>query len=166
MNEISAAMGLTLLDDLEEITAVNQKNYNLYRRLLASLPGISLVSYNVTEHNNYQYIILEFDPEHAGLSRDQLNDILWAENIRSRRYFYPGVHRMEPYRSSFPAFSGQLPVTERLVHCLMALPNGTSIRESDIESICNLIHFCLQNSVEIKSRLSILESQGKQSHPN
>jgi dTDP-4-amino-4,6-dideoxygalactose transaminase len=165
LNEISAAMGLTLLDDLDEITAANQKNYNLYGSLMANLPGISLVSYNPTEYNNYQYIILEIDPELAGLSRDLINDILWAENIRARRYFYPGVHRMEPYRSSLPAFSGQLPVTERLVHCLMALPNGTSIREHDIEATCNIIRFCLQNADEIKRRSSIQECHGKKSHP-
>jgi len=165
MNEISAAMGLTLLDDLNAITAVNYKNYSLYESLLSNLPGICLVSYNVKESNNYQYIILEIDPEKAGLSRDQINDILWAENIRARRYFFPGVHRMEPYRSTSPAYTGHLPVTESLVQRLMALPNGTSIREVEIEAICNIIRLCLQNSTEIKRRLSVQESQGEESHP-
>ena len=166
MNEISAAMGLTLLDDLDVITAANHKNYNLYGSLLANLPGICLVSYNPKEHNNYQYIVLEIEPEKAGLSRDQINDILWAENIRARRYFSPGVHRMEPYRTTLPAYSGQLPVTESLVQRLMALPNGTSIRESDIEVICNIIRLCLQDAAEIKRRSSVQESQGKKSHPS
>jgi len=165
MNEISAAMGLTLLDDLNSITETNFKNYNLYTNLLENLPGVCLVSYNPNEHNNYQYIVLEIDAEKAGLSRDQMNDILWAENIRARRYFFPGVHRMEPYRSTLPAYSNQLPVTERLVHRLMALPNGTSIREMEIEAICNIIRLCLRNAVEIKRRLSVQESQGKKSHP-
>jgi len=165
MNEISAAMGLTLLNDLSVITAANHKNYDLYGSLLANLPGICLVSYNPREHNNYQYIVLEIDPEKAELSRDLINDILWAENIRARRYFYPGVHRMEPYRSTLPAYTGHLPVTERLVQRLMALPNGTSIREIEIEAICNIIRLCLQNSTEIKRRLSVQESQGKESHP-
>ena len=36
------------------------------------------------------------------LSRDELQRVLWAENVLARRYFFPGCHRMEPYRSLFP----------------------------------------------------------------
>lgn len=165
MSEISAAMGLTLLDDLESIQDLNKKNYDLYASRLGHLPGFRQVHYDPEERNNYQYIVFEIEPESAGLSRDQLAEILWAENIRARRYFFPGVHRMEPYQTNFPRFVGNLPVTERLVEQLIALPNGTRLNDGGIQAICDVILLCIQNAGEIKFRTSIQDSQGKKSHP-
>ena len=51
------------------------------------------------ERTNYQYIVLEVDELETGLTRDELVQVLIAENVLARRYFYPGCHRMEPYRS-------------------------------------------------------------------
>ncbi len=44
MNEISAAMGLTSLESLEEFIQVNRRNYKEYRRQLAGIPGLSLIA--------------------------------------------------------------------------------------------------------------------------
>ncbi len=38
--------------------------------------------------------------------------VLHAENVLARRYFYPGCHEMEPYRSYFPHAGLVLPETE------------------------------------------------------
>ena len=40
--------------------------------------------------------------------------ILHAENVIARRYFYPGCHRMEPYKSLFPNAGLVLPETEKI----------------------------------------------------
>ena len=153
MNEVSAAMGLTLMDDLDEIIAINRRNYEIYSNELNSLPGCNMVKFNLVEKNNYQYIVLEIDPQAAGITRDQLTQILWTENIRVRRYFFPGVHRMEPYRTQFPDFSGRLPETEKLVERLITLPTGTTIRPVDIEEVCQIIRLALRNSRELKQWL-------------
>ena len=87
MTEAAAAMGLTSLDALDQIeTDVN--NYHTYRSELADIPGVQLISYNEREKNNYQYIILEIDGEQSILTRDQVSDVLHAENVLSRRYFF------------------------------------------------------------------------------
>ena len=46
----------------------------------------------------------------CGISRDELVQILQAENVLARRYFYPGCHRMEPYRSYYPHARLLLPI--------------------------------------------------------
>lgn len=155
MSEISAAMGVTLLDNLESIKTANQLNYDAYSGWIGGLPGFHQVRYDPGESNNYQYIVFEIESEKAGLSRDQLVKILWAENIRARRYFFPGVHRMEPYQTNFPAYKGTLPVTEMLSNSLIALPNGTLVQQVDIHAICNIILLCVQNAGEIKRRLPV-----------
>jgi dTDP-4-amino-4,6-dideoxygalactose transaminase len=76
-------------------------------------------------------------------------NLLWAENVRARRYFYPGCHRMEPYNSLYPEASARLPVTESVVQQVLLLPTGTTISPEDISTICRLIKFAVAHGEEI-----------------
>src|SRR5438094_111807 len=125
MNEISAAMGLTSLESLDEFIAVNRLNYLRYREELQDVAGARVLTYDETETCNYQYIVLELEEASARVvSRDELWRILSAENVMARRYFYPGCHRMEPYRSNLPGL--RLPETDRLAERVLCLPTGTA----------------------------------------
>ena len=61
MSEVSAAMGLTGLESLNEFIAANRRNYAAYRAGLQEVPGIKLIAYDEAERNNYQYVIVEVD---------------------------------------------------------------------------------------------------------
>jgi dTDP-4-amino-4,6-dideoxygalactose transaminase len=153
MSEVSAAMGLTSLESLDELIAVNCRNYKHYQHELAGIPGVHLTTYDETEKCNYQYIVLEIDEAVTQISRDLLLDILWAENVLARRYFYPGCHRMEPYRSYFPHAGLLLPHTERLVTRVLSLPTGTAVGEDEIGQVCQIIKLAVENGVEVRQRL-------------
>ena len=153
MSEVAAAMGLTALESLEEFRAVNHRNYLAYRRALAGVPGIALQLYDETERGNYQYIIIDVDAQLTGLSRDDLLRVLHAENVLARRYFYPGCHRMEPYRSSPTARTGALPHTESVAGRVLCLPTGTGVDPESIAGVCELIRFALAHGREIHERL-------------
>ncbi|MDH6107633.1 DegT/DnrJ/EryC1/StrS family aminotransferase [Anabaenopsis tanganyikae CS-531] len=146
MSEVSAAMGLTSLESMEEFIEVNRRNYDCYQEGLAGIPGVSLFPVNQAEKHNYQYIVLEIDEEKAQVSRDMLIKILHAENVIARRYFYPGCHRMEPYRSYFPHAGLLLPETEKLGQRVLVLPTGTAISEEDIGKICQIIYLTSKSS--------------------
>ncbi|MDM8517266.1 aminotransferase class I/II-fold pyridoxal phosphate-dependent enzyme [Desulfobacterales bacterium HSG16] len=149
MTEISAAMGLSSLESLDEFIAVNYQNYKHYQRELNDIPGVTLVSYDENEASNYQYIVLVIDENVTGISRDRLVDILHAENVIARRYFYPGCHQMEPYRSYFPHAGLLLPRTEQLVKKVMSLPTGTTIGESEIAEICCILRIAVADRSKI-----------------
>ncbi len=150
MNEVSAAMGVTGLESITDFIAVNHQNYKQYKAELENLPGIKVITYDETGKNNYQYIILEVNEQESGISRDDIVQILHAENIMARRYFYPGCHQMEPYRSYFPNANLLLPETEKLTQKVMSLPTGTAITGEDISKICKIIQICVKESGEIK----------------
>ena len=154
MSEISAAMGLTSLESLDEFISVNYENYLTYSRGLDGIPGVELIKYSGKEKNNYQYIVMEIDESAAGLSRDLLVRILHAENILARRYFYPGCHQMEPYRSYFPNAGLMLPETEKLTLKVLQLPTGTAVGETEIDQICDLIRFVFSNGQEIRAAIT------------
>jgi len=155
MSEVSAAMGLTSLGSMEYFTRINYRNYKLYQKELDGIAGIRLLPYNEEEKRNYQYIVIEIDESITLLSRDRLMEILHAENILARRYFYPGCHRMEPYRSYFPHAGLMLPETERVLDRVLVLPTGTSIGETEIKTTCQIIREVISNGTEINEKLDL-----------
>jgi dTDP-4-amino-4,6-dideoxygalactose transaminase len=158
MAEFAAAMGLTNLENKDAVIDANYRNYCAYRRGLSGLPGISLYEYDETERANYQYVVVEVDEATAGISRDLLVEALHAENVLARRYFFPGCHRMEPYRSYFPHAGLLLPETERLCRRVMVLPTGATLAETRVDAICDLIRFISENAEAMHSRLMYREA--------
>ena len=153
MNEASAAMGLTNLESIDEFIAINRRNYESYNSLLNDIPGIKLLRYDDHEKQNYQYIILEVDESETDLSRDELLKVLHSENVLARRYFYPGCHRMEPYRSYFPHAQLLLKETEDVAKRVLILPTGTSIEPPQIEAVCSIIRIAIKRAATVKARL-------------
>ncbi len=148
MSEVSAAMGLTGLEALDEFIAINYAHYQQYNEELDDVRGVRVLPYDAGERANYQYVVLDIDAEKTGVTRDQLLEILWAENVRARRYFYPGVHRMEPYRSLYPMTHRWLPVTEKMVERVLVLPTGTAVSGDDIRTICHLLRVVIEQPSE------------------
>ena len=154
MSEISAAMGLTGLESLDDFVAANRRNYIAYRAGLQGTPGLQLIVYDETERCNYQYVVVEVDKAAAGISRDELVRILHAENVLARRYFYPGCHEMEPYRSYFPHAGLLLPETNRLTQRVMCLPTGSAVGPEDVETVCCIMRLAVENSRRLSNSLT------------
>jgi dTDP-4-amino-4,6-dideoxygalactose transaminase len=153
LNEVSAAMGLTNLESMDEFVAVNLRNYRQYQADLSGLEGVNLLTYDEREKCNFQYVVLEIDESKTHLSRDQLVDILHAENVLARRYFYPGCHRMEPYRSYFPHAGLLLAETERATERVLVLPTGTGVTDAQIALVCQIIRLAVENGAEVSARM-------------
>jgi len=156
MNELSAAVGLTNLESLDELIDINRRQYATFLDGLSGLPGVHLFRHEETEKRNYQYIIVELDEEVAGMSRQLLIDILHAENVLARRYFYPGCHRMEPYRSYYPHAGLVLPITERLAGGVVVLPTGAALASEEVSLLCELLRYVFNQSRAL-TRLSSAE---------
>ncbi len=139
MTEICAAMGLTGLECLAEIISVNKDAYELYVSDLQGIPGLSLMKYSTSEHSNYQYIVVEIDENIAGATRDHVIDRLHANNILARRYFYPGCHRAEPYRTLYPDSRKRLAKTEMICDRIICLPTGTAVRNDAIAALSDTL---------------------------
>lgn len=154
MNEFSALMGLTNLESIDEFIAVNFGNYKTYGQELRDLAGVTLINYDQREKCNYQYVVLEIDESITHVTRDQIVDILRAENVLARRYFYPGCHRMEPYRSYFPHARLVLPETESLANRVLSLPAGTAVGPDEIRKICQIMRLAVVYGPEAEERLS------------
>jgi dTDP-4-amino-4,6-dideoxygalactose transaminase len=158
MTEICAAMGLTSLEAMEGVLATNRRNYEAYWENLQGLPGILLKGYDPKEHRNYQYIVVEIDETESRLNRDELVAVMQAENVLARKYFWPGCHRMEPYKSFFPNSHLLLPQTERLAARIMVLPTGQAVSVRDVHTVCEVIRTALTMADEVKGAMKSRQS--------
>ena len=152
MSEIAAAMGLTSLESREQFVAANRRNYEAYHAALEGVDGVELIDYDDRESCNWQYVVVEV-AESAGLTRDELQAVLWAENVLARRYFFPGCHRMEPYRTLFPDAAERLPETERLVQRVLALPTGTSMTTDAVTTVAGLVERAMRDAPRLRAAL-------------
>lgn len=143
MIEVAAAMGLVNLDAIDSVIQANQRNHETYRAYLAGLPGIHLRGFDSTERNNYQYVVIEVG-EDCPVSRDRLIEVLHAENILARKYFWPGCHNMKPYRELFPHAGLLLPNTHRVAERVIVLPTGTTMSKEMVETVCAVIRTAIK----------------------
>ena len=139
MSEVCGAMGLTSLEAMEDIVDVNRRNYLTYCEELRPVAGVSVIRYEPEEKNNYQYVVIEVDPDLCPRNRDEIVEALHAENVIARKYFWPGCHRMEPYRTTQPDAGKTLPETERVAARVIVLPTGQTVDEATVRRVCGII---------------------------
>jgi dTDP-4-amino-4,6-dideoxygalactose transaminase len=153
LTEVAAAMGLTNLESIDDFIAHNRRNHEDYRHCLRDLTGVSLLAHDECERSNYQYIVAEIDAGRSPLSRDQLVRLLWSENVRARRYFFPGCHRSQPYFSRDPSAAERLPITELVSSRVLLLPTGSTISRDAIERIGAVLRIAFAHAGEVAARL-------------
>jgi dTDP-4-amino-4,6-dideoxygalactose transaminase len=136
MPEVCAAMGLTSLDAIDEIIAVNRRNYHAYQAGLVDVPGVELIEYNESERNNFQYMVAEaLDREH----RDRIVEALHAQGVMARKYFWPGIHKMGAYRGKNLTAGVRLPNTDKVAERVFVLPTGQSVNQAGVLSVAHVI---------------------------
>lgn len=138
MTEICASIGLANLDALPGFVAANRDNYVAYAAALDGIDGVRLLAYDEATDPNYQYVVAEIAPTFPA-SRDAIVAALQAENILVRRYFWPGCHRMQPYRDLFPHAGLLLPGTQAVAERVLVLPTGPLLPEAAIAVIGGLL---------------------------
>jgi dTDP-4-amino-4,6-dideoxygalactose transaminase len=153
MNEFSAAMGVTSLESMEDFVEACRRNHERYQRELRVVKGIRFVPFRASERHNRQYVILEVDQDEFGMSRDDLVRVLHSERILARRYFHPGCHRMEPYRTLFPHAGALLPVTETVCRRVFVLPTGTGVTEKMAQAVSSVIRLAGSDPARVKRAL-------------
>jgi dTDP-4-amino-4,6-dideoxygalactose transaminase len=145
MTEVCAAMGLTNLRSIDHFLGINNRNYEAYTREVGAIPGLRMIHCcdtgvpdSASAKCNRQYVVIEV-MEDFPLSRDGLMQCLHEANVLARRYFWPGCHKMEPYRSLQPNAGMMLPITESYLERLLLLPTGTAVNEEMIAQIAKII---------------------------
>ena len=133
MSEINAAFGLLQIKYVDKVIKMRGRIHNLYVELLKNIPSITLVTSTFSQ-NNYSYFPILVGDNYK-ISRDELFNRMKAENIFSRRYFFPLINEFKPYKND----SNPTPVALNISNKIICLPIYDQLAEDDVCRICNLI---------------------------
>ncbi|MBD2771544.1 DegT/DnrJ/EryC1/StrS family aminotransferase [Iningainema tapete] len=139
MNEIQAALGLVVLDYVEDERNKRKILVDTYRQCLRDIPGITLLPENQDFTSSYQYFVIRIDEELFGYSRNYVYDKFKAYNVFSRKYFYPLCSNFSCYKHLPSANITNLPVANIVAQQTLSLPLYGELTISDIEKICDIL---------------------------
>jgi len=151
MPELSAVLGLHSLQRLEEAARHRNETVALFHEVLGRLPGIGFQSVRPGDRHSYREISITIDPAQFGLTRDELALALAAENIDTRKYYFPPVHQQTAYRSFYDG--RPLPNTDWLATNSLSLPMWSNMSEEVSLGICRAIEHAHLHASEIRQRL-------------
>uniref|UniRef100_A0A7V3J982 DegT/DnrJ/EryC1/StrS family aminotransferase n=1 Tax=candidate division CPR3 bacterium TaxID=2268181 RepID=A0A7V3J982_UNCC3 len=139
MSEFQAILGIESLKMLESNVLRRNKMANLYKTLLAKIPGISFQKIKAGNRSSYKDFSILIDERKFGISRDKLYEALMAENIVVKKYFYPPVHKQRAFEKYASQHDANLHITERISTGSISLPLFSHISEMVVEKICSVV---------------------------
>lgn len=151
MAELNALMGYHSLQRLEAAATRRNEVVALYQEELGRLPGIGFQEVLPNNRNSYKDLSLTVDPEAFGLTRDALAVALAAENIDTRKYYDPPVHRQTAYQSFYDG--RPLPNTDWLADHSLSLPIWSSMSDDITLGICKAVQRIYEHASAISEKL-------------
>lgn len=139
MNEIQAALGLVVLDYIEEERNKRKKLLKIYRECLGDVEGISILDDRSETNKSYQYFVIRIDEKQFGKSRDFVHQEFKKYNVFTRKYFYPLCSDYTCYRHLPSATTANLPVANKVVKEVLSMPFYGGLSEVDVKKICNIL---------------------------
>ena len=136
MNEFSAILGIEGLKILSKSLKRRLKLVSLYKKELAGLKGISFQKITPNGFPVYKDLTILVDEKKFGISRDNLLKELLKNNIETKVYFSPPLHKKKVYRKYRRV---SLPQTDFLSHRIMSLPLYSHMPEDNIIKVCSVI---------------------------
>lgn len=129
MNEIQAAMGLCVLDEMEANLNARQNVWSRYEAEFADTVQLqkrsNLLNYNAA------YFPAVFKSESVAI---RLSNYLKENGILVRRYFFPSLEQVEVLGQQF-----HLPVSGDIACRILCLPIFSNIKESEQKKVVKLI---------------------------
>lgn len=151
MPEFNALVGLKSLEKLEDAAESRNQSVDLYQELLGVLPGVSFQQVLPENRCSYKDLSITFDPAKFGMTRDELALALAAENIDTRKYYEPPVHRQSAYKQYYDG--RPLPNTEWLAQNSLSFPMWTNMDPQIVITICDTIQRVYQQREAVRACL-------------
>jgi len=136
LDEMSAALGLSQLERIEELLAKRERVAEWYNQRLAGVEGVQVphIAPTTTRMSWFVYVV-RVAPE---IGRDRVMEALKARGVPSRPYFTP-IHLQPFYVQKFGFRRGDFPVTEAAGDTCLALPFSGVMTEGQVGRVCDVL---------------------------
>ena len=143
MDELSAALGCSQMERIEEILDKRKKVAEMYGEKLAEVEEVQVpyIASYVSRMSWFVYVIrLE-----RGIDRNNIIKYLNKEGVQCKPYFTP-IHLQPFYRKMFGYKEGDFPVTEDVTRRTIALPFFNNLKEEQIDCVVEKLKEGIGNS--------------------
>ncbi len=132
MDELSAALGCSQMQRIEEISNKRAKVAGMYGEKLAEVVEVEVpyIAPYVSRVSWFVYVI-RLDKD---INRDIVIEYLNQEGVQCKPYFTP-IHLQPFYRKMFGYKKGDFPVTEDVAGRIIALPFFNNLKEEQIDYV-------------------------------
>ncbi len=151
MPEFNALVGLSSLTKLEDAANSRNQTAERFEELLGILPGVSFQQVRQGNRCSYKDFSVLIHANEFGLNRDELATALAAENIDTRKYYEPPVHRQAAYQHFYDG--RPLPHTEDLALNSLSFPMWSNMDPTVVAGICVAVQRIYQNRAAIRESL-------------
>lgn len=136
MSELQAIVGLETLKIFSKAIKRRSMVVNYYKKKLTSIEGIGWQKIHNGDVSVYKDLVITIDEKKTGFSRDNLLDALKKNNIQSKVYFSPPLHKKKVY---VQYKNLKLPHTDYLSDHIINLPIYSHMPFAEVDSVCNVI---------------------------
>lgn len=133
LNEYQAAVGLTLLQEIDYIIESRQEAYRFYEEKLKD--DFEVLDWPSDVNRNGAYFPVFFRSEEELLKAMKS---LSEQGVQTRRYFHPSLNKIPVFNSK-----DECPVSENMAQRVLCLPMYTGISPEDQAKVVGLIQRCL-----------------------
>jgi dTDP-4-amino-4,6-dideoxygalactose transaminase len=152
MPEFNALLGLHSLENLEEAAHNRNETVTLFQESLGRLPGIGFQSVRPGDRHSYREFSITIEADLFGLTRDDLALALTAENVDTRKYYQPPIHKQTAYRSFYDG--KPLPNTDWLSSHSLSLPMWSNMSAEVALGICEAVQRIHTSAPSIRQQLA------------
>ena len=150
--EFNALLGLFSLKMLEEAATHRNETLAIFQEAIGQVPGIGFQQVRPGDRHSYRELSLTIDEKAFGLSRNELVLALAAENIDTRKYYDPPIHKQTAY---LPYYDGRpLPNTDWLSENSISLPLWSNMSEQIALNVCQSIRNIHENAASVHLKLA------------
>ena len=142
MNELQAALGLLVLEKVEEERQKRKFLVDVYSECLMDVDGVKVLKNGLPGvKNSNQYFVIRINKKLFGRGRDYVYEELKKYNVFARKHFHPLCSDYSCYKHLPSSRKENLHVANKVVKEVLCMPLYGGLTASDVEKICNILKY-------------------------
>ncbi|MBX3374716.1 MAG: DegT/DnrJ/EryC1/StrS aminotransferase family protein [Phycisphaeraceae bacterium] len=145
LNELSAALGVSQMQRLDELIERRQMVADTYTRRLLGHPDLILPTVEPGTFMSWFVYVVRLSDRFTRVERDEIIEGLRRHEVGAANYF-PAIPQQPFYRRVFGYSPGDFPCAESVSHRTIALPFFTRLTAREIDLVCQTLELMIQRT--------------------
>lgn len=150
MTEFNAGLALAGLDLVDQKVRRHNQIAQRYTEVLADVPGLQFQEVHGGDVSTYKDFSVLVWPAQFGMDRDEAAAALLADNIETKKYFSPPLHRQRLFREVCEPAGRDLNNTERISNSVLSLPIYESLSDETVEKVAMAVAALAQEEEAVR----------------